>query len=358
MTRLVSLSVAAEAAEELASALLGFSVAKAIDPLTPAGFLQIGKLVADKLRKAAAGEEANAVKSALAELNFDWKSMTDAAANAALKAVKEAVAASYALKVMPKVEKVLAVEGPKTMKLTRAALRAQNLSIDFTVPDRDYIAEAAIRLSHTNFIRNSGGERVEAASIEARTIVADGLRRRLTTEQIASQLEKHFLNTIPRPPSYWDVVSEAFIGRARSASSITALEDASVETYQLVAVIDEVTTDICRHLDGMVFKVSDARAHIEALNVLENAEDVKYAAPWVRKGAHADGGKRLFIPHADGTTTTLAKIDRSGVGSVTDKGTYSDTKSADELAALGVLVPPFHGRCRTTLVAGPVTSGG
>ena len=342
----------ARAAEELASALVGFSIRKAIDPLTDAGFLLICDEVAKRLRAAAVDAEADVVQEAIDDLDLDWATLSGAATAAAMKAIDTAIAEAYSLKVINKLGEILAIEGPKVMEATKLALIAsEHIEIVGSLSQRDLAAEEAIRTQHLNFIRYSTGERAEALSQKARDAVARGVEQGLSSTQIGADLKKMFENDIPRPDSYWNVVADAFVGRGRTTSQIYSYEDAGVEAYELVAVLDEVTTDICRFMDGKVFHVSAARGLIDKLNDMPDPEDVRYTNPWIRKGRDEDGGMRLYVPHADGTTTTIAKIERSGVGSRDDRGAFSDGKSESELAALGVPVPPFHGRCRTVIVA-------
>lgn len=352
MRRQVSLAEGRLAAEQLASALLGFNVRKAVDPLSPSGFLLIGQTVSEKLRGVAKGGEAKVVAEVINKLGFDWKTLSADAATAAMNAVNKAISDSYANHVLPKISDTLEVEGPKVMTGTKAAIKVrEDLDIGLELAQRDLHAEKAIRKSQVNFIRNSAGERAVALSKKARTIVSNGLRDGLDSAQISTDLRAYYTDSIPRPDSYWRTVADSFIGRARTTSQVFSYEEASIETVEVVAVIDEVTTDQCRFMDGKVFTVSSIREVLDVLSDLENPEDVRFANPWIRKGRDEDGGMRLFVPHADGSTTTIAKISRSGVGRADDRGAFSSAKDEKELSKLGVPCPPFHGRCRTTLVA-------
>lgn len=352
MRRRVTIDEAADAAEEIASFLLGVNVAKAIDPTTPEGFLVLSNALQARLAKAAAGAEQKVVKEVFRELDLDWATMSEKKLMAALTAAAEAIEKSYATRVIPRIDSILKDQMPDVMKTSRAATIArEKLSIEPGPSLRDKDAEKWIRRSHVNFIRYSTGERAKTLSKQARSIVARALAQGQTTKQISETLKDQFGRKIPRPDSYWHVVAESFVGRGRVASQISALEDASIERYELVAVIDEVTTDICRAMDGKVFLVSKARELFDSLADLDDPEDVKYANPWVRKGIDDEGSDYLWVPRADGTRATIAKITRSGVGTADDRGEYSGMRSEDELAALGIPVPPFHGRCRTTIVA-------
>lgn len=359
MRRIITLGEAAEAAEEIASILLGFNVRKAIDPLTPAGFLLICDAVSKRLAKAAAGAEAEVVSAAIDELDLDWKNLSSSATDAALKAIRKAIAESYTTKVIPKIVSAMNVEGPKVMRATRASMKAttnSRVEIATKLTDRDYVAEKYIRHSHVNYIRRSTGKRIVKLSQKARSIVARGVSQGVDTSVIAADLKKTLTDDIPRPDSYWKVVADAFVGRARAASQVYALDDASIATFEVVAVMDDVTTDICRFMHGKIFSVSVAVDLLKSLESLADPEDVRFAHPWVRRGLDDDGVIRLYVPKADGSTVTITKVQRSGVGSIDDRGEYMDSKSDSELADLGIPIPPYHGRCRSTIVAGPQTT--
>lgn len=358
MRRAVTLAEGIAAAEDLASALLGFSVHKAVDPLSPEGFLLIGQKVADKLANAVKGAEAAVIADVIHSLGFDWKKLSPDAATAAMNAVNKAIGDAYAKRVLPKINETLEVEGPKVMGGVKKSVKVrQKLDISGDLAQRDLVAEKAIRNSHVNFIRDSAGDRAATLSKKARSMVATGLGQGLGTDQIGKDLHAFFRENIPRPPSYWRTVADSFVGRARASSQIYAYETAKIQSFQVVAVIDEVTTDQCRFMNGKVFSVTVGRALIESMNALEEPEDVKYAAPWIRKGRDDDGNMRLFVPHSNGTTTTIAKIDRSGVGRADDAGKFSGGKDEGDLGKLGVSLPPYHGRCRTVIVAAAESFG-
>lgn len=269
-----------------------------------------------------------------------------------MKAINESIYASYTKKVLPKVSDVLVVEGPKVMKGTKSSVIArEKIEISAKLAQRDRAAEETIRKSHVNFIRTSTGERFDKLSAKARSIVSKGLAEGVGNDVIATDLKKHFKESIPRPSSYWRTVADSYVGRARTTSQIYSYEDASISSFEVVAILDEVTTDQCRFMDGKVFTVASARAMLDSLNDLDDPEDVRFANPWIRKGRAPDGSMRLFVPNADGTKTTIARIERSGMGKADDRGSYSNAKSNSELGKLGVPCPPFHGRCRTSVVA-------
>lgn len=333
--------------------LLGYDVRKAIDPLTPEGFLMISELVADKIAGAAGLAEGEVVQEIFDALDFDWEGMSEQAIVVAIKAVETAIASSYESLVIPTITDVLQVEGPTVMSATRLGVIArERIQISADLSQRDLEAELLIRRMQTNYIRESSGARAVALSEKAREVVATGLSQGLGTEEISRGLKEFLSADIPRPDSYWRVVADAFVGTARTASQIAAYEDAEIQTYEIVAVLDEVTTDICRFMDGKVFRVSAARGLLNSLDGLGDPEQVRFANPWVRRRTGEDGNLELYVPNSDGSSTTIAQVTRSGIGSRDDRGEYANALGDADLVSLGIPVPPFHGRCRTTIVAG------
>jgi hypothetical protein len=108
---------------------------------------------------------------------------------------------------------------------------------------------------------------------------------------------------------YWRVVANAAASRAYHYGALKAAQMTSVTQYRLVAVLDEKTSEICIDMHDKVFWVADA---VQLLEQAADAdpEEVKDIMPWLR--------------------------DVDGLDN-------------DALRALGFIVPPFHGNCRTTV---------
>jgi predicted outer membrane lipoprotein len=117
------------------------------------------------------------------------------------------------------------------------------------------------------------------------------------------------LKTVP----YWRLVANAGASRAYHYGYLKAAELRGVTQYRFTAVLDEKTSEICRHMDGKVFSVSTASRLMEKVAEAPDIEQVKTLMPWL---------------------------------SFKEVRDLSD----DELERLGVITPPLHGNCRSTLV--------
>lgn len=113
--------------------------------------------------------------------------------------------------------------------------------------------------------------------------------------------------------AYWDVVANATASRSYHYGLLKAATIQRFRTFQFVAVIDSVTTPICRAMNGRVFSVQSALDLMEDAFSSPDLETYKETMPWF----------------------------------TSDEG----IADADEavLSAAGILIPPLHARCRSTI---------
>lgn len=111
---------------------------------------------------------------------------------------------------------------------------------------------------------------------------------------------------------YWRTVANAAASRSYHYGMLKAGSQSGMRGYVLDATIDVKTSKTCKELDGKEFWIADATQLIERVAQTEDIEEVKELMPWMK---------------------------------------YDDIKnlSNDDLVDRGVMVPPFHGNCRTTL---------
>jgi len=112
---------------------------------------------------------------------------------------------------------------------------------------------------------------------------------------------------------YWRVVANAAASRAYHYGVLKAGQLQGVRGYRIVAVLDARTSAICRKMNGKEFWLSNA------IDLMERAatatdEEIKTVHPWVK---------------------------------------FADVEnlSNKQLADAGVIMPPFHGNCRSTVAA-------
>jgi hypothetical protein len=206
-------------------------------------------------------------------------------------------------------------------------------------PSFDLIDDALIEALQEHQLIWIGGyynNNVQAAVIEAiKDIAQQGLGRVEASEALSTALES-ILSRAETPAGYRASTSSYFEGlaanvatNARASGQIRSFETLGVTTYVLVNPMDEKTSEICQHMDGKTFQVADASAQIAALRAATTPEEIKQTAPWLSYQ------QILEISPNPG-----------------DVG----TEDSDALASAGVLLPPFHFHCRTTVDIAPGSS--
>jgi SPP1 gp7 family putative phage head morphogenesis protein len=200
--------------------------------------------------------------------------------------------------------------------------------------------------SQGNFVRDEYGRRLDDFGRQARAIVAYGLEQGLGRDDIASSLsDAAEVVFVRRARSYWDVVASAFVGQGRSFAQMSSYAEAGVRTYVIEAVLDEVTTPVCRFMHGKTFSVSDALRRFDQGERMDNPEDIKQLMPWVRGAVDGESGRSVLFVNGTTGRTPVAEVLQSGVGNRDDRGEFRAMASDRQLGNLGVGMPPFHGRC-------------
>ena len=150
----------------------------------------------------------------------------------------------------------------------------------------------------------------------------------LGRDALAKELKQELGGIAPEGYSYWDVVSSSALVRARSFGAISGMEAAGIAEYEILATGDERMCDICGTLSGTHFSVQRTRETIDRVLDITDPEEFKAAMPWQTKA-----------PEVTPETKDKKPIERK----VTDDEIV-------RLTAYGQNLPPFHGRCRCTLV--------
>ena len=108
-------------------------------------------------------------------------------------------------------------------------------------------------------------------------VIREGLDYRAAGElferEFAEQFQQHGTN-------YWRGFANNVVTRSREIGHINAYEKAGVTEYQVRAVLDHRTTQICRELHGRIFSVSRGIETRDALIEADNPEQVLEIVPW------------------------------------------------------------------------------
>lgn len=343
---------------EAADGLLEF-LAKAKKPpiTTPKGFDAVVIQTLQAIKAEVAGPQADALRVFLQGLEQDWVGMSVVARRKAVdKAAKSWLAVSRR-GTPPAVGKVLAAKGVDIVTQTKSALgkkkKKQSIGPSFSLAD-----EAAVEFlakSQVNYVRDMLGKRSGVLSDIARAVVADGLKNGHDSRTIGAALKENFSTTsvAGKNDNYWRLLSGVFVARARTWSTLSSFQEAGISGFQVEAILDEVTSEVCRYMHGKIFHVGAAMSSLIQSESANDPESVKDSQPWLsvaRTGNPDDKEERALFFKQGGAKHAVAIIDEPGVGKKDVVGKYQPLMNDSKLQSSGISSPPYHGHCRTTLV--------
>lgn len=302
--------------------------------LTDDGFIQAVLREARLLQRATQrGLDSQAVRDSLKRnTEIDWKGSTEQEKDRALEQVT-LLMAGLPSTIAPGVRVVLDQHGRRVFRDTSAALsrRHRQLEVNPSFALRNDRAVSALSESSSIFFKEEYERRASRFRRRSQDILARGTAEGQGTREIARALRTEF-NDTAIAETYWETVAANHTNRARAFAALASYEEAGVSQYEVVAVMDERTTEVCRMMNGTILSVPSALDQLERLEAAEDLEEVKtQAAPFLR----VDG---------DRIVTAAGQQIASRSGDAWSKATPS------EMNASGIHAPPYHHRCRTTIV--------
>lgn len=323
---------------------------KAMDPLTKRGFSAIIKEVTKALENATAEKELAALRELLDRIDIDWYKLDRGGVDAAAKAIRQGISeaprrfirlADHAFE-----DKARGI----VIATKRGANKKYKTGVKASLNQTDEKMVDWLGHSQSNFIMDEYGRRALTVEAEVRDIVsrgiAEGLGRKELGKQISNSVSAGFL---AKSEHYWTIVAAAFVGRARSYGLLSSFDDAGIELYRISAVLDERTSDICRYMDGKIFKTGASLSKFTELESVEDPLEIKHSAPYMHM-RNVDGKHEIYIKTGEQKSLTVAEVLRSGVGIKDDPGSFRGKLGMEEMVEAGVGPPPYHCLCRTTMV--------
>jgi len=186
------------------------------------------------------------------------------------------------------------------------------ISVTLSQPD-----SRAIKLTNqANLFWIKGHAKDSKLLREVSQTLVDGRKAGWTRGKIAQELQEKYGSLTPQTfkerygeKAYWDLFAQIAVNRTSEIGKIQGLDRIGTKRYRLVVVLDDRTSAVCRQLAGKEFSVEAAKDRIDRyLSAVEEGDHdkSKEIMPWPNEYEDEDD-----IP--DG------------------------------------LLPPFHGRCRTTI---------
>lgn len=147
------------------------------------------------------------------------------------------------------------------------------------------------------------------------TIIEAGLGRQEAGNALKEIFDGEFG---PKSDAYWQGTAASAATRSRNMGHVESFVEGGFTELEFVAVMDERTSDICRALNGKVFRVEWVVQQRDALLAAATPEEARAVAPW---------------PKTDKDSIELLR-----------------SLTPAQLAASGVMTPPLHFFCRSILV--------
>lgn len=219
-----------------------------------------------------------------------------------------------------------------------------NIPFKWTATDKSSTDKLAKDVLY--WVSDANGRHFEPAVAQTtQKVMSQGLGMRETEDEMKKALGATYKD---KSDSYWFLMGNVGVQRARSFSKLSAFEDGGVTEYEIFAVIDNRTTPQCRYMNGRIFNVSHGQKIRDNTESSTTPEAVRDAYPWVRystsraaKGLDAlyvnKGGARSYLPASNMKPNNPTQPVKGAI-TAGQKGTLNSL----------VPLPPYHGHCRTT----------
>lgn len=248
------------------------------------------------------------VKKAVSALAAKGGDLTSEEIEAILRQVDRTMATEFALKVDAPVKGFLK-QSYKVGKKEVFADRTAKATFDLV----DDGAITWLQDHHVYWINTFYDQKVASGFTD---FVAQAMRDGIGREAMGLQV-KEFFSKYPdvqvKPDSYWRGLAANATSRSHNFGGVQGYVEVKVKRLQILAVMDERTSAICRSLNGKIIPISAAVQQRDAMMAAASPEDVKQISPWVS----ADSIEGL---------------------------------STQEIIDRGVVLPPYHFHCRTIVV--------
>ena len=195
----------------------------------------------------------------------------------------------------------------------------------FLYDKRDEVAIDRVNKYNNVFI---GDHYKDDVTKKVESIIRKGIEEEegaLDRKRIARKLKREMKEEgIVEQKNYFQIVTSQVLNVSRSYSNLRFYEDSEIQQYEIVSVLDERTSDICKYMNGKIFNVSKSISKYSEYDNATNIDEVKNVNPWL-------------------------KSDKDGI--VYYKGTaLNDVMTGSNLQEIGINMPPYHALCRTTVV--------
>lgn len=284
----------------------------------------------DELRAIAAGREQARTEEVAALLERLLRQEWDRSTTTALEEIAATLEQQGGQMARDEVDELIGQMRPFLQSQLRSAVQtgvATAVETSYSIGQEAVSVEAAASLNVTDrrvqnflsdnatfWVGNHYDQQVQERIRDAADEVFENEGGVLGRRKAARKFRDAFGQQFQKSESYWRMLSNDVTTKSREFGRVEGFVKAGIEEYMIDAILDRRTSDICRTLDGKVFDVEQAVEHRDAVVSADEPEAIKEQSPWL-------------------------------------EAEVIEPLSNEELAERGVLTPPFHGNCRTSLRA-------
>lgn len=202
-------------------------------------------------------------------------------------------------------------------------LGANKIAEDFGFDDKDKDTLDTLRDYSTWWVRDQiSQDIIDALKENLKNAVDNGWTR----AQLAAAMKKSLKGVVKESQLYWEVTADHMLSKVQSMGQVAGYTRARISMVKVVAVLDNRTTAICRHMHGRLIEVSALQTQYDEIVEASKVRDLKASKDAVKRA------QRLV------TAESFGSISR----------TY---RTRDLVDTYGLRLPPYHWRCRTVTVA-------
>lgn len=307
------------------------------DPVPRFAFARRAAQAAVRLRKIARDAEDEADEAIQDALRRDWNAMEPGDRDAAIEraiAPIERVAARTRRDLLADLE-------AESLRVERQTRRASKLRFRFDIPTvmTGALVLSALQRSASvlGFIEGEYVRRANAARDAARAAIVAGIAAGKSSRDVSRDAVAAARGGIRRD-DYWRDVAMATLNRSRTAALITSYAEAGVSGYVVRAQPD--ACDKCRYMESAsqasAFSVQRGIDVLREATTARTPEAVRRASPFLGEGVDSSGRRAVFVGSGES---------RRAIAVVRGQG-FADADSSGDLSRAGILLPPFHPRCK------------
>ncbi|MDR1873546.1 MAG: hypothetical protein LBQ90_00825 [Synergistaceae bacterium] len=202
------------------------------------------------------------------------------------------------------------------MSAYRAGLHAVSADYSFRLPDLE--ALDVLRGQTLFWVQNAFSHELQDEMVAA---LDEYFTQGKTRIELANRLEEFMTKKEPKMRGYFDLLADHNATRIGEIGHVNGYERAGVEYAEIVAVLDDRTSPVCRHLHGRLVPMSALLTQRDRL--LSAAKNLDMAAA------------KKAQPMLSGASEATVLLE----------------PKTSKIVAQGIGMPPYHFRCRTTTVA-------